>query len=93
MTVTRSMTGITTIAGRDGERQQDEVVQRAADIGDAVAQEQAAGRQHLPDIADAFARAEHRADLRREQARHLFEGLAEPQSLFKVRCQEMEADP
>ena len=36
---------------------------------------------------------EHGADLRREQPGHLFERLAEPQSLFEVGCQQMEADP
>ncbi len=77
---------------RDGEGDENEVVVGAADIGYAVTEEEAAGRDDLVDVTDASADAEYGADLRGKEAGHLFEGFAEAQALFDVRGQEMEAD-
>src|ERR1043166_7714184 len=74
-----------------GKNQHDQVVQRPADLRNAVVQKLAAGGQHLGDIADALARGEHRSDLRRQQAWHLIERLTEPHSCFQMRRHEMEA--
>ena len=69
---------------RDGERDENEIVERAAHLGDAVAQQQPAGGQDLADVADAFADVEHGADLRGQQAGHQHQRLA--QAAPPVRC-------
>ena len=76
---------------RDAKRQQDEIIYRAADLRDAVAQELAARGQNFRHAADALARVQHGADLWRQQPRNERQGLAESHAALEISGQPLDA--